>query len=366
MAAFLRELVLAESPSNVPAAQDRAFGLLTEGLAGAGLRSRRIPGRSTGGAILARPETRNRGSFQLLLGHVDTVWPLGTLAEMPVESDGEVLRGPGSFDMKGGLTQAVFALQALRELGMPPALTPVFLISSDEEMGSPESARHVRRLARRADRAFVLEPALGPEGRLKTVRKGALRFQVGVRGKSAHGGLSPGTGASAVLELSHLIQLLYALEDPERGITVNVGRVRGGSRPNVVAAEARADVDIRVRTPEDARRIEAAVRSLRASTPGTELLVRGGLGRPPLVRTQRNAALWEAARTAGRRLGIELQEGEAGGVSDGNLASLHAATLDGLGAVGDGAHAVHEFVFLDRMPERAALLALLLRLPSIS
>jgi glutamate carboxypeptidase len=265
--------------------------------------------------------------------------------------------------MKGGLVQGIFALRALRELGLAPTVEPAFFINSDEEIGSVESLPRIERLARRVRRVFVLEPSLGPAGDLKTRRKGSLRFTLRTYGRAAHSGLDPEKGASAIRELARVIDRLYALADPERGVSVNVGMVSGGTRPNVVAAEARAELDVRVLSWEDARRIERDVRGLTAATPGTTIEVRGGIDRPPLEPTPGNRALFAAAQRRAEELGIPLGEGTAGGASDGSLTSRITPTLDGLGAVGDGAHAVHEHVVLDRLPERAALLALLLLEP---
>lgn len=350
-----------ESPSTDADAQHQVFDVLEECLRDIGFRSRRYAGRESGGQLMAvakdLPQTQPK---QLLLGHVDTVWPHGTLETMPVESKDGCLHGPGVYDMKGGLVQAVFALSALRELGLQPAVTPVFFMNSDEEIGSRESAHHIERLAKIVDRAMIMEPSLGPSGQLKTTRKGVGRFIVHVRGKAAHAGLNPEKGISAILELSHVVQALFALNDPERGITVNVGTIDGGMRPNVVAPQSRAEVDVRVRTHEDAAMIEKAIHSLEPSVPGTELQIEGRIGRPPLEATPRNRRLWNRAQEAAGALGIELDEGAAGGGSDGNWTSLYTATLDGLGAVGDGAHAVIEHVVEEKMPERAALLACLI------
>ena len=364
MAAALRALAELESPTAEPDRQRAVFDRLAGSLEEAGFRCRHVPGREYGGVLLAVPEGRERGRpFQLLLGHADTVWPVGTLDEMPVTvADGEV-RGPGTFDMKGGLVQAVFALRALRERGLEPAVTPVLLVNADEEVGSPESRRHVERLARRADRVFVLEPALGPTGALKTARKGTGSFTVTVRGKSAHSGLAPEEGASAIVALSEVVQRLHALNDPDRGITVNVGTIEGGGRTNVIPGGARAEVGVRVARSEDVSELLEEIRGLSPAVPGTTVEVEGELGRPPMERTPGVQLLWRAARRLGHRLGLELEEGRSGGASDGNLTAPHAPTLDGLGAVGDGAHAAHEHVRLDAMPERAALLALLLLLP---
>ncbi len=350
-----------ESPSTDPDSQHKVFDVFEECLRDIGFRSRRYAGRESGGQLMAVSKDLPRAQpKQLLLGHVDTVWPHGTLETMPVESKDGCLHGPGVYDMKGGLVQAIFALSALRELGLQPPVTPVFFMNSDEEIGSRESAHHIRRLAQIADRAMIMEPSLGPSGQLKTTRKGVGRFIVQVRGKAAHAGLNPEKGISAILELSHVVQTLFALNDPERGITVNVGTIDGGMRPNVVAPESRAEIDVRVRTHEDAAMIEKAIHSIEPSVPGTELEIEGRIGRPPLEATPRNRRLWSRAQEAAESLGIELDEGAAGGGSDGNWTSLYTATLDGLGAVGDGAHAVIEHVVEEKMPERAALLACLI------
>ncbi|RME35718.1 MAG: M20 family peptidase, partial [Gammaproteobacteria bacterium] len=242
---------------------------------------------------------------------------------------------------------------------------PVVLINTDEEVGSRESTRHIRRLARIADRCLVLEPSLGPEGRLKTARKGVGRFTITIRGRAAHAGLNPEEGASAILELSHVIQKLFALNDPERGVTVNVGMIDGGLRANVIAPTSEATVDVRVLQREDGERIERIIHGLRPETEGVTIEVRGGIGRPPMEPTEGNRRLWRLAREAGEVLGLELEEGIAGGGSDGNTTSLYAPTLDGLGPVGDGAHARHEHVRLEHLAERTALLAALLLAPPL-
>jgi glutamate carboxypeptidase len=256
-------------------------------------------------------------------------------------------------------------LKALRHLELETEVTPVILVNSDEEIGSQESTRSIRRLARVSDRAFVLEPSLGLDGRLKTARKGIGRFSIKVRGKAAHAGLNPEAGASAILELSHQIQGLFALNDPATGVTVNVGMVDGGLGANVVAPESSAMVDVRVPTHEDARRIEEQIRALKPVTPGVQVSVEGGFRRPPMERTEAGRVLWTMAQDLGQELGMELEEGAAGGGSDGNTTSQFTATLDGLGPVGDGAHAHHEFLFVDSLIERTALLTLLILAPPI-
>jgi glutamate carboxypeptidase len=367
MVELLRALVRAESPSDNPASQREVQAILDAALEAAGLHVRRIAGQKTGGHLLAVPRVRQRGKpLQMLLGHCDTVWPIGTLREMPVHLHEGRLHGPGVYDMKAGLVQTVFALRAVRALGVAPRVDPLVLVNSDEEIGSPESSVTIRRLARIADRVFVMEPSLGPSGRLKTARKGGGHFTVRVAGRAAHAGLAPEEGASAILELSHVIQRLFALNDPQRGITVNVGTIDGGLRPNVVAPLSRAEVDVRVVTREDARRVEQAIHAIQAITPGTSLQIEGSVSRPPMERTPGNLRLWEAARESAAELGLEIEEGMAGGGSDGNWTSQFTPTLDGMGAVGDGAHAVTEFVYVDKLAERAALLARLLLLPPLT
>jgi glutamate carboxypeptidase len=362
--ALVEALARAESPSLVPESTRAAYAILATELERLGYLVRPLRGERTGDHLYARPEARRRGSpRQLLVGHLDTVWPLGTLASMPVRRDGDLLYGPGVADMKGGLAVLVLALRALAEHGLEPPATPVVLVTSDEEVGSVESLPWLRRLARGADRALVLEAPLGRAGKLKTTRKGTGWFRVVVRGRAAHAGVEPARGRSAILELTYQVQRLFELNDPGRGVTVNVGTIDGGLRANVVAPEASALVDVRVPTAEDGRRVEAAIRSLRPVTPGVTLEVEGRLARPPLEPTPRNRALWRAARDAAGRLGLPLEEAAVGGASDANYTSLLTATLDGLGAVGEGAHAPDERILVPRLPERAALLALLLLEP---
>lgn len=364
LVAFASKLVGAESPSVEPALTAQVLQHLGSALEELGYHVRRLRGRNTAGHLLARPAARPRSRrYQLLIGHCDTVWPEHTLRTMPLNATDGKLHGPGVYDTKAGLAQLLFALKALNALRLKPRLRPVVFINSDEEIGSPESTRHIKRLARGADRALIIEPALGPEGRIKTARKGVGRYTVRIRGQAAHAGLEPGAGASAILELSHIIQKLFAMNDASRGITVNVGMVDGGLQANVIAPESTAIVDVRVPTQGDAELIESRIRSLTVETPGTAIEVEGGIGRPPLERTKRNRALWESAREVALLLGIELKDGTAGGASDGNTTSLFAPTLDGLGAVGGGAHASHEFVYVERLAERTALLALLLLEP---
>ena len=367
MVALVQQLVAIESPSTVPESQRPLLALLTKEFSRFAYTAHYIPGRQTGGHLFARPRQRIRQQpVQLILGHCDTVWPLGTLEEMPLEIGEGIMRGPGVYDMKAGLVQMLYALQALHALRLDPAVTPLVFINSDEEIGSGESTPHVRRLARIAVRAFVLEPSLGLEGRLKIARKGVGTFIVVAKGKAAHAGLNPDAGASAILELSFVIQKLFALNDISRGITVNVGMIDGGLRPNVIAPESRAYVDVRVQTREDARHIEESIHALQPTTPGVRLEIAGSIRRQPMEQTPRNLALLEVAKKVGQAIHFDVGAGSAGGASDGNTTSLFTATLDGLGAVGDGAHARHEFMYIDKMVERSALLALLLMIPPLA
>lgn len=364
--ALLERLAKAESPSSEPSAQAEVFGLLAAELQQLGFEVEALAGEEVGDHLLAKPAGlgEREAERQLLLGHLDTVWPVGTLANMPVRIEDGRLHGPGTFDMKAGLTQMIYALRALQAQGREPGLAPVILINSDEEISSSESAEHVDRLARTVRRALVLEPSFGPRGKLKTARKGVGRFTVRIKGKAGHAGIDPGQGSSAILEVSHQIQRLFSLNDSERGVTVNVGTIDGGLGANVIAPEVVAQVDVRVPTAADAEEVEAAIRALEPIDTDAAIEVSGGFRRPPLERTERNRRLWELAREIGQGFGLTLEEALVGGGSDGNIASSHTAVLDGLGAVGDGAHAPHEHVVVERLPERVALVAGLLVAPA--
>ena len=366
---LLCEMASIESPSLVPETQLPVQDLVARSLHECGFEDFRIPGDRTGGHILFSPSGHKADGepIQILLGHTDTVWPLGTLDRMPVVVDEArgVVRGPGVFDMKGGVVQMVFALRALAELGLQPEVTPLVFLNSDEEIGSPESHEHVERLAKQASRVLVLEPALSPQGLIKTTRRGVGQFNIRVVGKASHSGLAPEEGASAIQEMSHVIQFLHGLTDWDKGIAMNVGTLQGGTRGNVVAAECQGELDVRVTTIVDARAVEEAIRGLGAQTPGTRIEIQGAVDRAPMEATSRNVALWEAVRACGLDMGVELAQGMSGGASDGNITSLHAATVDGLGAVGDGAHAEHEYVDIKKLLERTALLALTLLVPRL-
>lgn len=358
-------LVEIETPSTEPSTMEPVFAWLRERLGSVGMACHRAPGVDTAGYLVARPSELGDRPLQLLLGHCDTVWPVGTLETMPVRVEEGVLHGPGTFDMKAGLVQALFALRVLDELGIVPAVAPVMLVNSDEEIGSFESSRAIGQLARISDRCFVMEPSLSPGGRIKTRRKGVFQYEVHVRGKAAHAGLNPEQGASAILELSMQVQRIFDFNDPANGVSVNVGTIDGGMRPNVIAPESRAVVDVRAPTRADAARIDAAMRTLEPSRSGVTVEVVAKGGRPPLEPREPARELWRRARSLGAAMDLDLEEGMAGGGSDGNQTNLYTPTLDGLGAVGDGAHSSHEHVMVDRMPERAALLALLVAGPAV-
>ena len=364
---FVKKLVYAESPSLDPRSQLPVMALLADGLADAKYDVRFLPGKTSAGQLFAVPRRRHKGRpYQLLIGHCDTVWPLNTLGEMPVVVDGNRLLGPGVFDMKAGLTNIVFALQALCSQELQPTVTPAVLITSDEEIGSVDSRAVIERLSRRAERVLVLEPSLGISGKIKTARKGTGSYRITAEGKAAHAGLAPEEGASAILEMSHVIQNLFRLNDPSRGVTVNVGTVGGGLQSNVIAPESTAEVDVRVLTHDDADRVDDVIKNLRPAIVGVTLKIDGGFDRPPMERTPRKQALWALCRDTGRAIGLVLEEGTAGGASDGNFTSQFCATLDGLGPVGHGAHAHHEHILIHETVQRCVLLALILLSPPIA
>lgn len=362
--ALLKRLVDAESPSAVPEAHQLVISVLFQALSELDFRISTPQGNNAYRHLYARRAERKRGApLQLVLGHFDTVWPLGTTARRPFNGNDERITGPGVFDMKGGLAQLLVALRTIRDLELPLEVEPVVFVNADEEIGSRSSTRYIRSLAQQAHRAFVLEPSMGEEGLIKTERKGIGRFTISIHGKAAHAGLDPKAGASAILELSHVIQTLFALNDEEKGVTVNVGTVDGGQQPNVIAAHSQAVVDVRVSTTADAERVTRAIHELTPVTDGIRLVVEGAIGRPAMERTPRNDALWLQARHLGKEIGLDLGHARAGGGSDGNTTSQYTATLDGLGPVGHGAHAEHEFLYIDRTLERAALLTMLLLAP---
>ena len=361
MIEFLNDLVTIETPSKEIGTQHEILCFLKSKFEAIGYFALHVAGKNTGGYLYARPLKRNKNSpLQLLIGHCDTVWPANTIEEMPISYENGKIMGPGIYDMKAGLTQLFFALLAIKALSLPLKVTPIVLINSDEEIGSRESTKSISKLAKIANRAYVLEPPLGLDGKLKTARKGLGRFTITVTGKAAHAGLDPEKGINAIVELSHQVQHLYAMNDIARGITVNVGMIEGGISPNTVAPTSKAVVDVRVLKEADGIYITEKIKGLRPFLPNVKLQIEGGIGRPPMEKTPRNQELWKIAKEQGQRLGINLQQATAGGGSDANTTSVFTATLDGLGTPGDGAHATHEYIFQNKLIERTALLVLLL------
>jgi glutamate carboxypeptidase len=298
----------------------------------------------------------------LVIGHFDTVWPRGTIERLPFDVDADgIATGPGCFDMKGGLVLLLFALAALSTIGREPRRPLRVLLDCDEEIGSPTARDLIDTMASQAGVGLVLEPPL-PGGVLKTARKGSLLYHLEIIGRAAHAGIEPEKGASAILELARQIEAINALHDPERGTLVNIGVVRGGSRLNVVPAQAEADIAVRVTTADDADQVDRAMKTLSPSVPGTEVRVIPGRTRPPMQPSSASRELFARARVIAASAGIaDLTDGATGGGSDANLVAARGVpTLDGLGPEGDGAHADHEHVVLASMPARAALIAGLL------
>ena len=361
MLQFLKDMVTIESPSNNKQALNSIIQFIENKLNELGFYSIHVSGKKSGGYLYARPKIINKNNpLQLLIGHCDTVWDINTIKDMPIMHQDGKLTGPGVYDMKAGLTQIMFSLSAIEELSLNLAYTPIILINTDEEIGSRESTHAIERLSKIASRAYVLEPPLGLDGKLKTARKGIGRFTITVKGKAAHAGLDPKKGVNAIVELSHQVQQLYAMNDFEKGITVNIGLIQGGNSPNVVAAESEAVIDVRVYNNKDAKLITEKIHQLKPMLKDVKLTIEGGIGRQPMEKTLRNQQLWKIAKANGELLGLKLEQATAGGGSDGNTTSLYTATLDGLGTTGDGAHAKHEFIFTDKLIERTALLTLLL------
>lgn len=359
----LRGLVEAESPSLEKTRAGRCCHLLAREWRRRGAPVEIISQKDRGGHLRVSWSPRagkNPAGQLLVLGHYDTVYASGTLRKMPFRIRGGKAYGPGIFDMKAGIVQALFALEALQELRVPLRKRIVFLWTSDEEIGSATSRKLIEREARRSDAVFVLEPSFGRRGLLKTSRKGVGEAEVVVHGRASHAGLAPQEGINAAHELARQIARIEKWNDPRRGITVNTGILEGGTRVNVIPERARAVFDLRASGLRDMRRLEKRFRALRPILPGAQLEIRGGFSRAPLERKM-SATLFARAKKLASQMGIALGECAAGGGSDGNFtAALGVSTLDGLGAVGGGAHSALEHIVTRKMPERAALLAALL------
>jgi glutamate carboxypeptidase len=362
IAAFIGKLAECESPSDNPAAVSRFADLVADSLRGEA-KAKTFPGGKFGKHLRCEfllSGRKKEGSI-LALGHSDTVWPLGTLATMPFrESDGR-LWGPGVLDMKAGIAFFVFATRALRDLDVPVKRKVVMQLNSDEEVGSDSSRPLTEEAARNSLAVLVLEPGTGLEGKLKTARKGVGDYTVTVRGKASHAGVDFTNGASAIVEIARQIEKIAGFTRLDRGLTVNPGVISGGTRTNVVAAEARVEVDIRIQRMSDGAALDRKFRSLKPFDKRCSIEVSGGLNRPPMERSPGIVKLFRLARTLARDLEIDLQESMTGGGSDGNFtAGMGIPTLDGLGGVGEGAHAVNESILVDRIADRTALLAKLL------
>jgi glutamate carboxypeptidase len=362
MLALLRELTLLESPSLEKSAADHCCGFLADQWLLRGGIVHVLRQKHRGDHLrIVWPPTASRPTGQLLvLGHYDTVYPVGTLAKMPFHVSAGKAYGPGTFDMKAGIVQALFAFEALQELKLPIVQNIIFLWTSDEEIGSESSRDIIEAEAQRSDAVFVIEPSLGPRGLLKTSRKGVGEAELIVHGRASHAGLEPEKGVNAIHELSAQIARIEKWNNLRRGVTINADIVEGGSRANVIADHAKATLDLRAWRISDMHALESRLYSLKPIHRGAKLEIRGGFGRPPLER-QRSGALFTRAKSLAKQIGVSLGEAAAGGGSDGNFTgALGIPTLDGLGAVGDGAHSPHEHVVVKTMPQRAALLAALL------
>ena len=353
----LEEIVIRESPTLDKAAVDRLARYIQERVRELGGEVTVYPQESYGVLTVASwPGTGGADGPILVMTHIDTVWPLGTIDRLPYQIDGEVGRGPGIFDMKASVAMMLEALAMTRE--REQSHRPIrWLINTEEEVGSPASRALIESLARESAYVLCLEPPVPPMGSLKTSRKGVGRFTMRIRGRASHAGADPEKGISAIQELANQIHYLHGLTDYQLGTTVNVGVVHGGTRPNVVAAEAEAEIDLRVATMDEADRVVEAIRHTRPRLPGTTVTVDGGLNRPPMERTTAVAAAFERAREIGAGIGLVLTEAGTGGGSDGNFtAAVGATTIDGLGCPGDGGHAEHEHILIPGLFERTALL----------
>ena len=362
IAGLIRQMVECESPSDDPAAVGRFVSLVSDTIRPfASVKTHR--GGRFGPHLTAEVQLpgRKKEGQVLVLGHSDTVWPMGTLRSMPFREAEGRLWGPGVLDMKSGLAFFIFATRALRELEIPALSRVLLQLNSDEEVGSESSRALTEKNGRRSKAVLVLEPGTGMRGNIKTARKGVGSVAVTVHGRASHSGVDFSAGASAILELARQIDRIAAFTNLKRGITVNPGVISGGTRSNVVAALARAEVDIRVLRLKDAPALQRKFRVLRPVDKRCRIEISGGLNRPPMERSPGIVRLFKMARKMAGEMGVEVEESLTGGGSDGNFtAALGVPTLDGLGGVGEGAHAVNESILADRIADRTALIAKLL------
>jgi glutamate carboxypeptidase len=361
MLSTLKQFVSAESPSLEKIPANQCCELIAAAFHRQSLKIQRLPQKNRGDhlRIASTPGTRPKSQL-LVLGHYDTVYFTGTLKKTPFRISANKAYGPGTFDMKAGIVQALFAYQALQKLSLHPNKRIVFLWTSDEEIGSNSSRKLIETEARRSDAVFVLEPAFGPQGLLKTERKAVGEVEIIVHGRASHAGLAPQDGINAIHELCHQISTALKWNNPRQGTTVNADMIHGGTRVNVIADQARAVLDLRATQTTHMQALERQLRGLKLKHPGARLEIRGGFNRPPLEHHM-SAPLFKIAKSLAAQIKLSLGECMAGGGSDGNLtAALGIPTLDGLGAVGDGAHSTTEHIQIPTMPARAALLAALL------
>ena len=359
IAEWIEQLVKIESPSHDPAAVNRAVEFVADRLTGEA-KVKRYRAKGFGDHMrLEFPLPGRRKESQVLgIGHLDTVYPIGTLPSMPFKRAKGRLWGPGVFDMKSGVTYFVFAARILRELDIPVKRRFVVQLNSDEEVGSPTSRMHTEKEANKSVAALIAEPSAGPEGNAKTARKGGGGFRIGVKGVASHAGLDFAAGASAILELARQIETVADWTDLDKGVTINPGLIQGGTATNTVAAEAWAEIDVRVPRKPDARRLEKKFASLKPFDRRTQVTVTGGLRRPPMERNQQTLGIYRLAKKLADELGVELGEAQVGGGSVGNFtAALGLPTLDGIGAVGEKAHSPGECIYENRIADRVALIA---------
>jgi glutamate carboxypeptidase len=362
MLATLRTFVEAESPSLEKDAAVRCCGVIAKEWSKHGVRVEGIAQKQRGDHLrITHWPNKSRPAGQLLvLGHYDTVYSSGTLRQMPFRVSAGKAYGPGIFDMKAGIVQALYALQVLQETNAALRKRLVFLWTSDEEIGSQSSRKLLEAEARRSDAVFVLEPSFGPRGLLKTARKGVGQAELVVHGRASHAGLAPQEGVNAIHELAQQLTRIEKWNDHHRGVTINAGIIEGGTRTNVIPERARAVLDLRALRVSDMRSLEDRLRGLRPFQRGARLEITGGFDRPPLERRM-SASLFARAQLLAKQMSLALHDCTVGGGSDGNFtAALGIPTLDGLGAVGDGAHSSHEHILVNTLPARAALLASLL------
>lgn len=358
MVADLKRLIELESPTSYKPAVDALGRVMAEELRGLGGDVEVIPKAEVGDVLRARWNPGDGGV--VILSHMDTVWDVGTVAGRPTRIDGDRIYGVGSMDMKGGIVIALWALRALRALELFPEQPITYLLNTDEETGSVHSAGEIKAEALAHNVVFVTEPP--QDGAYKTQRKGTSHFYITAKGRAAHSGADHARGINAIEEIAHQILAVQAMTNYDIGTTANVGVISGGTRPNVVPAEARIEINVRATTRANAKAIRDQIMNLKARHPEAELVIEGGVGVPPMERTPEIAALFKQAQGLAAEMSLKIEEGSTGGGSDGNkTAALGVPTFDGMGIVGDGGHAITEYGEISSLPERSAIMAAMLR-----